>query len=241
MGSYEDMVASLTERLGEPTEKDGVYTHTGTLGQLLGKSKPNANMNNLSQPVNNVSELNSPNDFNQSQHIDAIDKVNSLYTDAGYSDVGQFMKNMAATESNIGADDLRDYSFGATQIDPIKYQDIIQRATGPEGDKRVGIANNFLREQLNRPDFDILGLDLTQEGHNPYISAALTRMGLLNIPEGVPEELEGQANYWKTHWNTEAGKGTPEKFISQSRHHFPENTVNDTMDSHNKVEDAFKY
>ena len=210
---------------------------------LQGCSVADKDLNPMNQRVYDVSEQDNPANYNQSQYIDAIDKVNSMYTDAGYNDVGQFMKNMAATESNIGADDLRDSSFGATQIDPIKYQDIIQRATGPEGDKRVGIANNFLKEQLNRPDFDILGLDLTQEEHNPYISAALTRMGLLNIPESVPAGLEGQANYWKKHWNSyaENAKGTPEHFMSQSRHHFPENTVNDTMDSHNKVEDAFKY
>ena len=199
------------------------------------------NINNLNQEVYNVSDEKNPRNYNQSQYLDAVDKVNTMYTDAGYGDVGQFMKNMAATESNIGADSLGDYSFGATQIDPIKYQDIVQRATGPEGEKRVNLANTFLREELDRPDFDILGLDLTQEGHNPYISAALTRMGLLNIPESVPQTLEGQANYWKKYWNTEAGKGTPEHFMAQSRHYFPENTVNETMEQNDILKDAFNY
>ena len=180
------------------------------------------NINNLNSEVYNVSSQDNPANYNQTNTLGAIDAVNKLYGDAGYSDVTQFMKNMAAAESNLGQDTMGDYSFGATQIDPIRYQDIIDRATGPEGDKRVNLANTFLSEQLDRPDFDIRALDLTKEGHNPYISATLTRMGLLNVPENVPDTLQGQADYWKKHWNTESGKGTPEKFMSQSQHHFPE-------------------
>tara|TARA_R100001594_G_scaffold749_2_gene2994 strand:+ start:549 stop:1178 length:630 start_codon:yes stop_codon:yes gene_type:complete len=204
--------------------------------------KPSDNpLNPLNQKVNEVSNMENPKNYSQMDTVSAMDDINRLYSDAGYSDVGQFMKNMAATESNLGGDKLGDYSFGATQIDPIKYKDIVERATGPEGLKRVGIANKYLSEKLDRPDFDILNLNLQEEAHNPYISAALTRMGLLNIPEAIPGDLEGQAKYWKEHWNTEAGKGTPEHFMDQSRHYFPSNTVNDVMDANSKVEDAFNY
>tara|TARA_R110002020_G_scaffold6344_1_gene26713 strand:- start:201 stop:842 length:642 start_codon:yes stop_codon:yes gene_type:complete len=206
----------------------------------IGNKGPARDNNNLNEEVYNVSNIENTANYKQTQTLDAIDKVNKLYSGAGYSDVAQFMKNMAATETNVGADSLGDYSFGATQIDPVRYRDIIDRATGSEGEKRLNMANTFLGEHLNRPDFDIGNLDLTKEGHNPYISAALTRMGLLNIPEGVPSELEGQADYWKKYWNTEAGKGTPQHFMEQVKHHFP-NPVNDTMDGYNKVEDAFKY
>tara|TARA_Y100001938_G_scaffold126406_1_gene178323 strand:+ start:1534 stop:2088 length:555 start_codon:yes stop_codon:yes gene_type:complete len=162
--------------------------------------------------------------------LEAIQEINQLYSDAGYSDVGQFMKNVAATESNLGMDKMGGYSFGASQIDPIKYKDIVQRATGPEGAKRVQIANQYLQDKLNRPDFDILNLDLSQENHNPYISAALTRMGLLNIPSAIPEDLEGQANYWKQNWNTKAGKGTEEHFIKQSQFYLDETPDESFMD-----------
>jgi hypothetical protein len=183
------------------------------------------NINNLKQEINNISSQDNPNDFNQTQTVSAIDAINSVYGDAGYADVSQFMKNMAATESNLGTDTMGDYSFGATQIDPIRYKDIVQRASenpGSSAFKRADIANQFLQKQLNRPDFNILDINLQDEGHNPYISAALTRMGLANMPGEIPSTLQGQADYWKQHWNTKSGKGTPEHFMSQSQYHFPE-------------------
>ena len=205
-----------------------------------GCSLADKDLNPMNQRVYDVSDQDNEANYKQKQTLDAIDKVNKLYSGAGYSDIAQFMKNMAATETNVGTDTLGDYSFGATQIDPVRYRDIIDRATGPEGEKRMGIANTFLKEQLNRPDFDISGLDLIKEGHNPYISAALTRMGLLNIPESVPSELEGQADYWKRHWNTEAGKGTPQQFMAQASQYFPQNTVDEVMEQNTVLENAFK-
>ena len=65
---------------------------------------------------------------------------------------------------------------------------------------------------------------------NPYISAALTRMGLLNIPSAVPEDLEGQADYWKDNWNTKSGDGTRKHFIKQSEFYFDETPDESFMD-----------
>tara|TARA_R100000278_G_scaffold42072_1_gene37097 strand:- start:1391 stop:1939 length:549 start_codon:yes stop_codon:yes gene_type:complete len=170
--------------------------------------------------------------------LEAIQEINKLYSDAGYDDVGQFMRNVAATESNLGTDRLGDYSFGASQIDPIRYKDIVQRATGKEGAKRVKIANEYLQKKLNRPDFDILNLNLLKENHNPYISAALTRMGLLNIPSKVPKDLEGQADYWKRNWNTMEGEGTRKHFIKQSQFHQP--SIEDDMSIDDIVNPAYQ-
>ena len=153
----------------------------------------------------------------------AISEVNQLYSTqeggANLSDQTEFMKRMAATESNFGKDKLGDYSFSAFQLDPIRYKDIQERGVGGKAKERIDVANKFLKEKLGREDFDIMNLDLTKESHNPYIGATLARLGLSSIPESVPEDLEGQAKYWKDHWNTKAGAGTPEHFISQSEAH----------------------
>ncbi|KKL97553.1 hypothetical protein LCGC14_1833310, partial [marine sediment metagenome] len=39
------------------------------------------------------------------------------------------------------------------------------------------------------------------------------RLFLLTIPEEIPDTLEGQAVYWKKHYNTPLGKGTARKFV----------------------------
>jgi hypothetical protein len=172
--------------------------------------------------VNEISQ--DSNAISRSMLESDIDSVNKLFMGSGYGDVGQFMKNIAATESNLGSDSLGDYSFSPFQIDDIRYKDIVQRASENPGSaawKRAQMANQFLGERLGREDFDILNLNLQEEGHNPLIGATLARMGLANVPESVPQGLEGQAQYWKDHWNTEAGKGTPAKFMSQTKHHYP--------------------
>ena len=124
------------------------------------------------------------------------------------------MNRIAATESNYGEDTLRESSFSAFQIDPIKYKDIQERGQGGDAKERVDVANKFLREKLNRPNFDLLDLDLIKEEHNPYIGAVLTRLGLASEKESIPEDLEGQAKYWKDYWNR-SGKGDAKHFKSQ--------------------------
>ena len=152
-----------------------------------------------------------------------IDKISHLFTtQAGLADASQFMKNIAATESNVGTDKMGDHSFSAFQLDPIRYKDIVQRAQTGAASTRANMVNEFLRNELDRPDFDILNMDLKKEGHNPLIGAALTRMSLANDPDALPVTLDDQATYWKENWNTHAkgAKGTTDKFKSQAKHHY---------------------
>ena len=167
---------------------------------------------------------------------EAIKDVNAMFErEAGLSDVSSFMERMAATESNLGQDKLGDWSYSAFQIDPIKYRDIVEKAQGGgEAARRVDIANRFLRERLNDPSFDILnvlqGESVEGQGekyapneqlraHSPLIGATLARLGLANIPDAIPQDLTGQAGYWKRFWNTLSGKGDIMDFIEKSNYH----------------------
>ena len=317
--AYEEAPHNVFTGLGEPDSTkfnpetgDSSYHYSGTvpkgiqsilgtisgIGGLLGFGgrgvtegrPPPANMNNLEQPINNVSSLYNPNDSNQTQMANesydpsiqpldpngvsedpsiqpsqkslvenAIGDINTLFSSeegGGYADVGNFMKNMAAAESNVGQDPMGEHSYSAFQIDPIKYRDIVERAEGGgKAGERAQIANKYLREQLGDENFDILNLfqgESTESGerylpndalsqHSPLIGAALTRMGLANQSEAIPSDLAGQADYWKRNWNTQAGAGTPEKFMKQSRYHYPQGEVDDIMNGYNRVGNAFNY
>ena len=153
-----------------------------------------------------------------------IDLVNRALAPLGLTDISQFMKNIAAAESNLGTDKLGSYSFSPFQIDPIRYTDIVQRATenpGSAASRRAEAINTLLAQELGRPDFNILNLDLSKEGHNPLIGAALTRMALANVQKAVPQDLAGQAKYWKDYWNTQAGAHEPAFFERQVKSHYP--------------------
>ena len=39
----------------------------------------------------------------------------------------------------------------------------------------------------------------------------------MSIPDPIPPKVEDRAKYWKTHYNTVAGKGTPEKYLERLR------------------------
>jgi len=50
---------------------------------------------------------------------------------------------------------------------------------------------------------------------NLYYATAMCRIHYLRDPEPIPDTLPGQAAYWKRVYNTEAGKGTVEKYIAK--------------------------
>mgnify|MGYP003146571738 CR=1 FL=1 len=153
----------------------------------------------------------------------AIQEINQLFSSqeggAKLSDQTDFMNRIASAESNYGGDEMGDHSFSAFQLDPIRYKDIQQRGGKGNAKERIDVANKFLSEKLGREDFDLMNLNLVDEQHNPYVGATLARLGLASVPEEVPGDLSGQADYWKKHWNTEAGAGTPEHFMDQSKAH----------------------
>jgi len=62
-----------------------------------------------------------------------------------------------------------------------------------------------------------LGIDWTntrwEDLEKPLYSGLAARLYLARISAPIPSALEAQAQYWKTHYNTSAGKGTKEKFV----------------------------
>tara|TARA_R100000655_G_scaffold35551_2_gene69163 strand:- start:32 stop:1042 length:1011 start_codon:yes stop_codon:yes gene_type:complete len=183
--------------------------------------------------------------FNQDEfHLtNAINEVNALFGGnaggAKLSDASEFMKRVAATESKYGKMKLGDYSFGAFQVDPMRYIDIVDRSKTGAAKERMDLANQFLQDKLGDDSFDLrTALDVsstrddkgyvtsakynpneTLRTHNPYIAATLARLGLASVPEAIPSDLGKQADYWKKYWNTAAGAGTQDHFLRMVKAH----------------------
>lgn len=93
---------------------------------------------------------------------------------------------------------------GPFQIEPATHDDIFE---------------NYLSF---RPKFHGLVMGLAaplprlvdQLASNLIYSAAICRLVYFRIPAPLPaaEDLDGQAEYWKRHYNTPAGAGTVQKF-----------------------------
>ena len=167
----------------------------------------------------------------QLETISAVQTANQLLSSmqgkAKLSDVSDFMTNLAMQESRLGKD-VSSVSYSPFQIDPIGYQDFVERADvnqpgeGGHARERVNFINEFLRNAGYGEDFDIAGFSFDKdtvddELREPLIGALVTRMKLAPIKEYIPSDLEKQAVYWKKYWNTYAknAKGKPEHFMNQ--------------------------
>ena len=56
---------------------------------------------------------------------------------------------------------------------------------------------------------------VTELAGNLYYATAMARIHYLRRPERLPSamDVEGLAQYWKDHYNTYLGAGTPEKAV----------------------------
>jgi hypothetical protein len=95
---------------------------------------------------------------------------------------------------------------GLMQIDQIPFYDVINRS------KHVDIHNIQAA----------FGIDLLQVTHeesafSPLISMIVARLFYKLVPDVFPDSLEGQALYYKKHYNTAAGKGTADEFIKHAK------------------------
>lgn len=99
---------------------------------------------------------------------------------------------------------------GAFQIDQIAFDDIKDRTR----DRNKAIVLNAFGYKWDE-------IELKHLAFNLELSAIFCRLFLLLKPEPIPiaSNLQMQAVYWKTHYNTSAGKGTIKHFIQSAKEH----------------------
>ncbi|MDU2830810.1 MAG: hypothetical protein E7C03_10240 [Anaerococcus sp.] len=64
------------------------------------------------------------------------------------------------------------------------------------------------------------GIDLSRTVYqelrtSPLLAMLFCRLRYLVVPESIPDTREGRASYWKKHYNTAAGKGTPADYLDK--------------------------
>lgn len=99
---------------------------------------------------------------------------------------------------------------GVTQFDQIGFDDLLDR-TRPK----------HIRKFEKHYQVDWNSLKLEDLAYDPDLACALTRLKYMLVPYPIPTSVTGQAKYWKRHYNTSAGKGTPEKYLLDFDEHCP--------------------
>lgn len=117
----------------------------------------------------------------------------------------ELLKGTAAQETLSGT--LKDPTVygagvGLCQCDRIAFDDVKARTP----------------QKLKDSIFDAFGIRLDDVEHrelafSPLLAMLWCRLHYRLIPEPIPSDVVGMANYWKKYYNTAAGRGTPEEFV----------------------------
>lgn len=100
-------------------------------------------------------------------------------------------------------------ALGIYQMEPATHDDIF---------------TNFLAHRTDLRD-RVLGLSIDGEPDagqmigNLYYATAMARIHYWRVPAPMPDagDVQAQADYWKAHYNTELGAGTPAHFLATAQ------------------------
>ncbi len=105
---------------------------------------------------------------------------------------------------------LQGPALGICQMEPATHDDIWNNYLG----YRDELAERLLNAvgAGNRPSAERLAWDLRY-------AVALARLHYYRASEALPaaDDVQGQADYWKRHYNTAAGAGTPAEYVDSYR------------------------
>ena len=146
-------------------------------------------------------------------------EVSKLFNDGRAATA--LLRETAIQESNMGQTagtyDMVDDpkfgrgSFGVGQVDERNFEDTLARLRGDKGQPKnlVKYVQRFK---------DKLGIDLTEVEYedlaDPKLGLIFTRLHYFKTADPVPPTVQGRAKYWKKFYNTSAGAGTPDEYLS---------------------------
>lgn len=156
-------------------------------------------------------------------------------TDQVYGDLfksgpaGDFITNIMGQETLYGSPLIygkdNTYSMGLTQIDPIRYQDLLtDYSNSSVYQNRVNKINEYMQSKPGYEGWDMTKLatiednkysELSKYANDPLTNFMTTRMMLMKDPRPVPQNIVGQAGLWKHMWNTLSGAGDITEFADK--------------------------
>jgi len=126
-----------------------------------------------------------------------------LGTAAVESDLGYYLRQKGC-EGDTGA-------FGIYQMELATHNDILQNYVA---------YRDWLAYDIDKFISDDLQVNFDTRFHlisNLAYATAMARVHYYRVPAPLPDpdDKVGLANYWKDHYNSHLGKGTPEKFLEK--------------------------
>lgn len=96
------------------------------------------------------------------------------------------------------------------QIEPATHEDIWDNylAYRPELTSKV---RGFASQHWGAQGYEVVHEELIT---NLAYATVIARIHYMRVSEPIPKDLEGQAAYWKAHYNTAQGKGTTQHYLA---------------------------
>lgn len=132
-----------------------------------------------------------------------------LAPDVPYSDAAvELLFGTASVESKRGTY-LKQLgggpALGIYQMEPATYNDIYQNFLQYKPSLLAKVEKLRGNNVLGSSEKELIG--------NLYYATAMARIHYYRVPEPLPKTPEAHAAYWKEHYNTILGAGTPEKYM----------------------------
>ena len=111
--------------------------------------------------------------------------------------------------------------IGFFQMEPATAEDIVYRyAQNNRHEFRVKVMEAV---PLGGPAWLLTPLELKEElMRNLSLQVLLARLKYYMVPAPIPSDTQGQARYWKQHYNTPLGRGTEDQYIANYITHMEE-------------------
>ena len=124
-----------------------------------------------------------------------------------YETAKEMIIETAIAETGLGQ--IEDKTVGAgmglTQFDEMPFNDVRNRTMK-------------LKSQIQRDlKIDISLVEWDDLRYNQFLALLFTRLHYWLKGDPIPATIEERAKYWKLHYNTVQGKGTPEHYLEMNR------------------------
>lgn len=120
----------------------------------------------------------------------------------------------AAAESMLGTfrDPTERYAgSGLCQIDEGTFDWLKEKFAGKKEEEQLRVAFGFTLSKVTYPELEL----------SPLLSFVFARLRYRVETAEIPATLEGRAEYWKQHYNTHEGDGTPEQYVKKAKNLVP--------------------
>lgn len=138
-----------------------------------------------------------------------VSKISDRVDNIGLgSKISSFLTRISATETCYGLNKTNGEN-NIYQIDKLAFNDTQNTSSHP----RLKDKFKTIKEKTG---IEWMGQNYGDIRNDKFKNGIAARLLLSNKPGTIPNTLEGQAKYWKEHYNTSSGKGTVEDFINKN-------------------------